>query len=291
MRYLYIILFILWNNLAIAAQVLVIVDKQAITTVDVDKRIEALKLVNPSLVSNDNLRYQILNNLISEELFLNEANHLKISIEEEEVSRYFYNKQRENNYTDQQIKTLMENKSLWKQVKSQLLWSKLVGLVFYNKVKVSDAEIRDEQKVRKGDIGKVSFKQIIFNKIDSKKFQSFQNEAQDCQSIDNLAKKYNFKKPYKNTLLLSELNDDLQYIIRKLPENRLSDLINTNIDKQAIMVCSKEIINKPISTEEIREELNTRKITAEAQKYLAELKKRIYIEYISPTSVNKPTNE
>ncbi len=280
MRYLYSLLFILWANFALAAQVLVIVDGKAITLVDVNKRIEALQLANPSLVSSDNVRAQILNNLVSEELFHNEAARLKVSISDGEIKDYFYHRQKESNYTDAQTKLLMENKSLWKQVESQLLWSKLVSLVFHNKIKISDAEIRDEQKVRKSDIREVTFKQITSKNFDIEQVTKLALAAKDCQNLDNLAKEYGFNRPYSSTLLLEELNPELQSVIRTIPENQLSNILAFNAQKQLIMVCYKNIINNPQDVQQIRQELTSHKISAEAQKYLAELKKRICIEYI-----------
>ncbi len=285
MRYLHSLLFvlcILWTNFSLAAQVLVIVDGKAITSVDVNKRIEALQLANPSLESNENVRAQILNNLVSEELFHNEAARLKVSISNGEIKDYFYHKQKESNYTDGQTKLLMENKSLWKQVESQLLWSKLVSLVFHNKTKVSDAEIRDEQKVRKGYIREVTFKQITSKNFDIEQVKKLALAAKDCQSLDSLAKEYGFGRPYSNTLLLEELNPELQSIIRVIPENQLSNILAFHSQKQLIMVCHKNVINNPQDIHEIRQELNSRKINAEAQKYLAELKKRICVEYVKP---------
>ena len=79
--------------------------------------------------------------------------------------------------------------------------------------------------------------------------------------------------------MLSELNQELQAIIRMLPENRLSEVLDFQNQKQVIMVCKKNIINNNQDSKLIRQELSNRKINAEAQKYLAELKKRIYIEY------------
>lgn len=282
MGYIYSLLLILWANFALATQVLVIVDGKAITSVDVNQRIEALQQANPSLVSNDVVRAQILNNLISEELFHNEADRLKVSISDEEIKNYFYHKQKENNYTDAQTKSLMNNKSLWKQVESQLLWSKMVGLVFHNKIKVSDAEIRDEQKVRKGDIREVTFKQITAKNFDAQQVIKLREAANNCQSLDNVAKEYGFNRPYSSTLLLEELNPELQSIIRTIPENELSNVLTFNSQKQLIMVCHKNIINNPNDTQQIRQELTSRKINAEAQKYLAELKKRICVEYVKP---------
>ncbi len=281
MRYIYKILIILWSNYALASQVLVVVDGKAITSVDVEKRIEALQLANPAIVSDDHMRRHILNNLISEELFHDEAKRLKVKVSEEEVKQQFAEVAKDNKITDNMLDTLMKNSSLYKQVESQVLWNKLVSLVLYNKVKVSNSEIREEQKVRKGEVREVVFKQIVFDSFDTQKVEKLQIEAQSCEHLDKLAIDNGFNKPSKNTILLAELNPQLQDIIKVIPENRLSEVINIGQHKQVIMVCSKNILNNPQDVQQIRYELTNRKINAEAQKYLAELKKRVYIEYMS----------
>ena len=108
-----------------------------------------------------------------------------------------------------------------------------------------------------------------------------QIQAQDCKHLDQLAKENGFRTPYHNKLLLSELNPELQAIIKTIPENRVSEVLSFNKQQQVIMVCSKNVINNPQDTVRIRQELGNRKINAEAQKYLAELKKRIYVEYMN----------
>ena len=280
MRYISIILFILYSSLATASQVLVIVDGKPITSIDVNKRIEALQLVNPQVSPNEDMRRHILNNLISEELFDNEAKRLKISVTEDEIKKHFEEIAHDNSISGTMVEKLINNQSLHKQVQSQITWNKLVGAVLYSKVKVSNAEIREEQKVRKGEIKEVTFKQIIFDSFDIVKIEKLY-QAQDCEHLDILAKESGFSKPSKNTLLLSELNYTLQSIIKAIPENKLSAVIDLSKYKQVIMVCNKIIINNPKNTQQIRSELSNRKVNAEAQKYLAELKKRTYIEYIN----------
>lgn len=281
MRYIFTSLFILWSNFALATQALVVVDGKAITSMDVSKRIEALQLANPEISPDDGMRRHILNNLISEELFNNEAKRLKVSVNEKEIEEHFKEISHNHGFSKEMIARLTSNASLRKQVESQILWNKLIGLVLYSKIKVSDAEVRDEQKIRKGEIREVTFKQIVFDSFDNVKIEKLQIEAQNCKDLDMLAKENGFSKPYKNTLLLSELNSELQSVIKSLPENRLSEVLNLQNSKQVIMVCKKNVINNPQDVKLIKQELISRKTNAEAQKYLAELKKRVYIEYIA----------
>ena len=282
MRYIYSIFFILLANISLATQVLVLVDGKAITTVDVEKRIEALQLATPTLINDINLKRKTLNMLISEELFHNEAKRLKMSVSEEEIKSHFKSLQRDFNFTEAQTESLMKNKSLWKQVESQMLWNKLVSAVFYSKVKVSDAEVQEEQKIRQAEIKEVTFKQVLFRALDENKIDKIRAEATDCNHLDASTKAQNLQKPYQVTLPFADLNPELQTIVKNLPLNKLSDILNLNGQKQAIMICNKVLIDKPQDTHQIRQELGSRKINAEAQKYLAELKKRIYVEYVTP---------
>jgi hypothetical protein len=283
MRNIYLIFFVLLANFAFASQVLVIVDGKAITSTDVKKRVEALKLVNPELVIDLDAEGQILNNLVSEELFHNEAKRLKFSINDNEVIARFQELQQDNNFSDTYTKSLMDNKSLWTQVESQLLWSKLVSAVFYNKTKVSDAEVRDEQKVRSKEIKEVDFKQILFKGYEAEKVEKIRKETKSCGDFDLLAKTYSFHKPFHNSLPFSDLNPELQALIKGLDLNKVSEMVQLNGQNQIIIICSKVTVNNPQDVRAIHQELTSRKINAEAHKYLSELKKRIYVEYVVPT--------
>lgn len=282
MRYILIIALTLIINTASASQVLITVDGKAITSVDLNKRIEALKLMYPNFVNDINSRKQVLNNLLSEELFHNEAERLKVSISDEEVVDRFKEIQQESHSSDAQVKIWMNNKSLWKQVESQLLWSKLVSAVFYNKIKVSEAEIRDEQKVKSEEITEVDFKQILFTSFESDKVDKMMKEVTNCNDFDSIARNHGFPKPYHSILSYQDLNPELQSIIKSLPINKLSDILQFNGQNQIIIICNKKITYKTLDARIIKQELSAKKINAEAQKYLSELKKRIYVEYILP---------
>jgi len=279
MRYLSIITFIFWANAALAAQVLVVVGDDAITSLDVEKRIDAIRMTNPNLTADSQLNKQILGSLINEKLFNNEAKRLKITVSDEEVVARFKSMENDYGFSAAETKKFMDNKSLWQQVKGQLLVHKLINIIFSSKVKASDAEVREAQKVRKGDIREVTFKQIAFagSKVD--KISILREKATNCQNLDQYANELGISKPSKNSLLFEELNSELQAIIINLPEHTLSESLDFAGQKQVIMICHKHILNNPQDIQAIKNEIVERKINAEAQKYLAELRKRTYIEY------------
>lgn len=279
MKHLVIFFILFLAKSSLASQVLVIVDGKAITSVDFDKRIEALRIANPSLEVTPSLNNVILNNLVSEELFRNEAKRLKISVSEEEVKSNFKSMQLDYGLSNELLDKLMKNNSFYQQVESQALWNKLIGAVLYNKVKVSDAELRDEQKVRKAIIKEVTFKQITVGNVADEKIKALRDDASNCAELDAMSMSLGIGKPYTTTITYTDLSSQLQDTIRDLPENKLSQNFILNNQNVVLMLCKKQVANNPKDINKIRQELSNRKINAEAQKYLAELKKRVYIEY------------
>ena len=79
---------------------------------------------------------------------------------------------------------------------------------------------------------------------------------------------------------MSDLNPSLQSLMKTLPVNKVSDILHFNDQKQLIMICNKKVTPINRTLQNISNDLSNRKINAEAQKYLGELRKRICIEYI-----------
>lgn len=281
MRIIIFVILLFFSHSAFASQVLVNVGGRAISDMDVEKRIEALKLANPDFIANNDVRRGVLAKLINEELCNNEARRLNLKAPKEEVLERFEEIAKSGGFSKERMNQLIQNKSLYEQVENQVLWNNLVSSFLAHKVKVSNAEIREEQKIRKGTIREVTFKHIIFSSIDQMRLEEMRIEAQSCDSLNEIARKNNLPNPQKISVLIDDLNPELQSVIKTLPENRLSDIIKSGNQNQLIMVCYKNILNNPSDVKQIKAELSNRKINAEAQKYLAELKKRILIEYIA----------
>jgi hypothetical protein len=271
--------FIMMANIAYSTQVLLIVDGKAITDLDVAKRIEGLRLVNPGFEANDAIKRSILAKLMNEELCNNEARRLNIKADPEEVIAQFNEMAKSSGIPQSKLDIMIKNKSLYNQVENQVLWNDLISAVLAHKIKVSDAEVREEQKVRKGTIKEVTFQTIALNSMDPLKLDELRIEASSCEALKDAAKRYSLPQPQRITFPIDDLNNDLQAIIRTIEENKLSDVVKVGGQNQLIMVCNKNIINNPKNYKQIKNELINRKINLEAQKYLAELKKRVYIEY------------
>lgn len=276
MRHIFLFLLLSLSSVALGSQVLVVIGEVAITSTDVDKRLEALRLANPEMKNDFDTRNYILDNLVNEELFRNESLRLKLSVTPEEVAEHFKDLEQINKFTKAQIKIFENNSSLCRQVESQVLWRKLINAVFYNKIKVSAAEIRDEQKIKAEKIKDVTFKQIIFNNSETHKIKNL--KATNCTQLNKAALAAGLAKPDNNTLKFYELNEELQSLMSILPVNQLSKIIDLQDYKQVIMICNKNVTSISRNAKDIEMQLSDKKMNAEAQKYLTELKKRICIE-------------
>lgn len=276
-RLITIILIVLTSKLAFAAKVLAIVGGVAITSGDVDKRIEALKIANPNIVANDVYRKQILDELINEELFHSEADRLDFHISEHEINEHFKEIKQKYNIPDAEFNKLIKNESLRNQVESQILWNRMVSNIYHNRIKVSKEEIEDEKKIKSVQIKTVTFKQLIYPISLQKEASSI--KARNCAEFDVSASKVGFEKPKTNTVFFKDLNSNFQSLINNLADNTLSFAHGNEEYKQLIMVCSRQIEEKNKNEKEIEAALSNRKMNAEAQKYLNELRRRICVEY------------
>ena len=272
------ILFILfYAKIALAVKVLAIVGGVAITDVDVEKRVEALKIANPGIVANDAYKKRILDELINEELFRNEAQRLNFMISEQEVNSQFKQIQQSFSIPESEINQLSKNQSLRRQVESQLLWNKMVNNIYLNRIKVSKQEIEDEKKIKKLKLKSISFKQLVYP-ISLQK-EASQIRASNCSEFDLSAAKQGFAKPALNNVLFSDLNANFQSLIKGLADNTLSPVKGNEEYNQLIMVCSRQWEETTSNEKEIEAALSNRKMNAEAQKYLNELRRRICVQY------------
>lgn len=272
------IFLFLFSNIADASQVLISVDGIAITSADLDNRINAIKLLSPDISNTKETRKQVLNSLVNEELFRNEAKRLKINISQNEVDEQFKVIKQEFAISETIYKTIINNKSLRKQIESQILWNRLVSLVLSHRIKVSDAEIREEQKVRKPIILSVGFKQIIFTNDQLNKIEEIKLIAKDCKNLDKILMQHSVSRAVFYQLAYAELNPELQSIVPSIPVNGFSKNLNFGNKQQLIMICNKEVTNETRNFQQIKQELSERKIHSEAQKYLQELHRRVYID-------------
>ena len=267
---------------ALENKILLKIDNEIITSLDVLNEIEYLKLINKDLKNIEKKKlFEISKNSIIRE---------KIKIIE--LRKYIENLEVEEKYADLLIKDFferlnIENKDMFeeflkkkdleidfikKKIEIEILWNQLIVSKFSKEIKLDEKKIRDE--ILKNNIQKeFLLSEIVFNLEDNQKLEekllrikkdiersNFSNAAL-IHSISNSSNnggnlgwiKFNslnkkIKDKIKNTLIGNYTKPIVipgGFLILKIEDQRETDVIE-NIDKE-IEIIKKEIANKQLN--------------------------------------------
>ncbi len=267
---------------ALENKILLKIDNEIITSLDVLNEIEYLKLINKDLKNIEKKKlFEISKNSIIRE---------KIKIIE--LRKYIENLEVEEKYADLLIKDFferlnIENKDMFeeflkkkdleidfikKKIEIEILWNQLIVSKFSKEIKLDEKKIRDE--ILKNNIQKeFLLSEIVFNLEDNQKLEekllrikkdiersNFSNAAL-IHSISNSSNnggnlgwiKFNslnkkIKDKIKNTFIGNYTKPIVipgGFLILKIEDQRETDVIE-NIDKE-IEIIKKEIANKQLN--------------------------------------------
>ncbi len=133
------------DSMGIAA----VVDQGAITADDVNARLK-LVMVSSGMPSNPDIvariTPQIVNGLIDEELRLQEADRLEISVSDSEIDSGFKTIAEQNNMSLEQFREVLRKSginpaTMERQIRSQLAWTKVVQSQIRPQINVSDSDV------------------------------------------------------------------------------------------------------------------------------------------------------
>lgn len=173
------------NNHGIA----LVVDDEMISYNDVDNRVK-MTLVTSGIeqtqepISNE-LRSKIMQIIIDEKLYLQEADRLGITISEAELNLAIRNLEKKNALPEGSFYRFIESKQLdqdmfIEQLKAQIAWSKIIASKIRPRVSVTEQEI-DEEFERiisaSGTSYEVNFSEIIIQKKKDEKLDATQKRA------------------------------------------------------------------------------------------------------------------
>jgi len=130
-------------------RIAVVVNDQAISMSDVNDRLK-LVISSSGLPDSKDIRAkltsQVINDLINEQLQLQEAERLDISISADEVDSGFAQIATQNNIDAQKFETMLRQGginvgTMRRQIESQIAWSRVIQLQMRPQVNVSDSDV------------------------------------------------------------------------------------------------------------------------------------------------------
>lgn len=142
-----------------------VVNNEAITATDLDERLRLLMIssgIPDSKETRERLKPQVLNMLIDEQLMLQEAKRLNMSVSEEEVKGGFAKLAEQNGMQPEQFREVVRKsgvptRAMDRQIKSQIAWGRVVQQRIRPTVTVNDLEVDSMLDRLRRNIGKEEY--------------------------------------------------------------------------------------------------------------------------------------
>ena len=258
---LFIILLIIFNKLhATKIEIIAKVNNQIITNIDLEHRLNlAIEISNipNELKFRKQIRQQMLNLLIDENLKIQEAEKYGILISSAEVnSEISILEQRLQLPKDSLIKSFRKKNIpeiiIYNQIRGQLLWNKLISYRIANNISISNKQIDEALQNFIKNSGEVEYN--ISEIFISANFNSVEDYSEEkVFSIYNKVNSSNFKLLAQqfsdNWYRESALNPQIIKAIKNLQIGNISDLIKTNSGFHIYLLNDKRKTKKIIENE------------------------------------------
>ncbi|MFN7038799.1 MAG: hypothetical protein ACK4OM_04450, partial [Alphaproteobacteria bacterium] len=232
--------------------------------------------------------------LIDEVLIETEAQNLKLDVSKSEIDEIIKELEEQNKIQAGGFESFLKDHNIpsdiaTKQIKAQILWSKLVGYKIRPKINISENEIEEALGASTPEYTEVSFKQILLpiDNLSEKVIKDQINElsnlreiVKDCNDMEIVASKLGSKASVDSiTLPIKKIHPDLQNMVKNLPLGKASKVIKSTSGLRIITVCKRDFIGLTNQNrDEIRNMIMQRKLALQANHYISELRKKSFIE-------------
>lgn len=159
-------------------EIAAVVNDDAISMRDVEERMRLIMIssgMQPTKELRAKVMPQVIESLIEEQLKLQEASRHKLEVTPEEIDAGLTTIAQQNKFTLEQFKDIMQKqnvpeKTLVRQIKAQLAWTKVVKNVLRKQVDVTDKDVDTRIERLKANMGKTEYLVAeIFLPIDNPK--------------------------------------------------------------------------------------------------------------------------
>jgi len=258
-------------------------------------------IINSSGLTNtpeirDKLLPQAIQSLINEKLQMQDAEKQGIKITDEEMKRAISELEKKNNLEPGKFDEFLASQNLTKeplmeQIKSQMVWKKILSRQIQPKVVVSDYEVNDTIKwlSSKRIKEEVYLSEIFISIIDEKEKESHDlsqklvDEIRKGASFSSIAEQFSSaptasKGGTLGWVAKEQMNDTLQNVIEATKSNEITDPIRTENGFYILKVGNRRNTNPTPSEERVREMLTLQKIELESRSYMKNLRRDAFVE-------------
>lgn len=281
----------------------VVVNEDAITVSDLNDRM-ALIIASSGLPNTEEVRQklipQIMGSLVDEQIRLQEARRLDLSIDSAEIQQGFATIAQQNNMSAEEFRTMIGRgglniKTMEDQIRAQLAWGKVVQAKLRPQVIVTESDIDAHLERIAANTGKPEYLvSEIFLPVDA---------AQEEQQVRQLALRLmqeirSGKAPFFKVaqqfsksagaaqggdmgwITQGQLQPELDEVLARLEKGQVSDPVRTSSGYHILSVREQRMIapeNMP-SREQVMSLLGTQRLERLQRRYLLDLKSAAFIE-------------
>jgi peptidyl-prolyl cis-trans isomerase SurA len=288
------LLFLSISKILLAdVQIIVKIDDEIITNLDLVKEKNYLEILNQNLVKLESKQKNNLakNSLINQIIKQKEAKKININQENELVNIYLQNLYSNLDFGgEEEFKILLDQKDNYtlteikEKIKIELMWNKLIYQKFYSQVKINEKNLINKIKKEKDKVNQEYFlSEIVFKKSANKNIKELHEEIK--KSINEIgfnntaniysesdSSKFGGKIGWFSTLRLSEI---IKEKLSSIEKDNFTDLIN--LGNNYLILKIEDVRIKKIEIDE-KKELK-KLITIEEDRQLNKLSK-IYFDKI-----------
>lgn len=289
------------NEIGIAA----IVGDSVISNIDLQERIK-IAMFASNLPKDKGLEQkilpQVLRNLVDEKLYRQEAENLGIAINNDDIARVVADIEQRNNiqpgkFNEYLASNGISQHSMMEQIKSQLTWSKVIARKIRPQITVTDNEIDEklehmtrQQSAEELNLSKIGIKRAFVavaentkpeevKKLEEKILQK-QAKLKNCKDFTKFAKDINSNvDPQMVTTQISDLAPEISTQVANLKIGELSRPTLADGGYNIYMLCEKTDAASAIALKnKIRETIFMKKLEIQANRYLRDLRRGVFIE-------------
>jgi peptidyl-prolyl cis-trans isomerase SurA len=285
--------------LARAQEVVVMVDGQPITALDIEHRAKFIEMSTRKAPS----RQEVINSLIDELLEIREGKRFSIDPGNGDVNEQFNGVAHNLGVDGEKLEQMLtaggaSPDTLKQKLKAQMVWANLVRGRYKASLEIPDSDIEAQLQLHKGDA--VSATQVGYDYTlrpvlllvqrgsPEAVFEARKRDAEALRSrFNNCADGISFVRGLPETAVREavvkasgDLPQELRDILDKAGVGHLTPPEQTADGIQMFAVCAKkETKNESPEAKKLRDEIFEKKFGARARRYLAELRKSAMIEY------------
>jgi peptidyl-prolyl cis-trans isomerase SurA len=290
-----------------AQEVVVMVDGQPITQLDIDHRAKFIEMSTRKAPA----RQEVINSLIDEILEIREGKRFSVDPGAADVNDQFNTVAHNMGVDGEKLEQMLTSggaspDTLKQKLKAQMIWGNLIRGRYKASLEIPDSDIEAQLQLHKNDSGNTTtqtgydytLRPVLLVVQRGSPEAAFEARKRDADALrarfnscdDGIAFVRGLPDAaVRDQVVKSSLDlpQELRDILEKAGVGHLTPPEQTAEGIQMFAVCSrKETKNETPETKKMREEIFEKKFGARARRYLAELRKSAMIEY--KTSQTEP---